>query len=494
MAFADQKPLLRFLGADKDFKPSDIEPKAPVATSAAAVASVPVSAASGAFPAATSDSSALLAADSSVGAENQRRVSDIAVAAIGAAGVGAGAKKARIFDHAEPDSALAAKHKRSRVSFAVDSFADGEERDAATADADTIMMDENVLESQKKYHEFLDTFDTIPYDANSKEDQLKFSRDDFGEFLDFDIAQIDKQLRREIPMTDISSLMNMQVSTNKPIQFSNIVLDTLRTVKREEKIRERHEKQRIEKLQESEKAAAAVAIVQRAKDPRINESAMWEQYLGGEEDLFENIDTTGSNLLAGFSKTRDKDVAAAEAAAVATSAVEHQQQVIKQRQQQQLQRKQQAQRRPRAKYIVVPAAISSLLTIFNARSLLEHGSYKTTDECRKQNPSTKKPRYVSFTRQQGKYAQEFRIIEDPCILRKEDWERVVAIFTDGREWQFKGWITENPTELFTKYQGFHLSYEDTEPNDNIKNWPVKVLKVRRGSIHSRLSCQAVLFR
>jgi hypothetical protein len=48
-----------------------------------------------------------------------------------------------------------------------------------------------------------------------------------------------------------------------------------------------------------------------------------------------------------------------------------------------------------------------------------------------------------------KRAFDYLIIDNPTKLKPEDWERVVAVISIGKDWQFKGWKWSTPVELFS---------------------------------------------
>lgn len=60
-------------------------------------------------------------------------------------------------------------------------------------------------------------------------------------------------------------------------------------------------------------------------------------------------------------------------------------------------------------------------------------------------------RQVSSNGSQGgvKKTYDYLIIDNPTRLKPEDWERVVAVVSVGKDWQFKGWKWPSPVELFS---------------------------------------------
>jgi parafibromin len=111
---------------------------------------------------------------------------------------------------------------------------------------------------------------------------------------------------------------------------------------------------------------------------------------------------------------------------------------------------------------------------------LEKGTFIPTEEKKKSNPKKEKIVVVRHTHE--KQLEEYHVIDNPEKLSKSDWDRVVAVFTNGQTWEFKGWFSENPTQIFTRYKGFHAAYDDQQVHENIKKWPVKVLRIGRAAI------------
>jgi parafibromin len=58
-------------------------------------------------------------------------------------------------------------------------------------------------------------------------------------------------------------------------------------------------------------------------------------------------------------------------------------------------------------------------------------------------------------------------------------ERVVAVFAQGAQWQFKDWPLGdgNPSEIFSKVKGFHLKLSGIPLDDNIAKWSVTTIEL-----------------
>jgi len=138
-----------------------------------------------------------------------------------------------------------------------------------------------------------------------------------------------------------------------------------------------------------------------------------------------------------------------------------------------------------APIILVPSAFQTLLNIYNAKDFLEDGVYVAPDVKAKQMP--KKPECVMIQRKIGreKAPVAYEIKDKPSALAPNDWERVVAVFVLGKEWQFKDWPFKSHAEIFNKIMGFHLRFEDDslESVRTVKQWNVKIISISKHKRH-----------
>jgi parafibromin len=97
--------------------------------------------------------------------------------------------------------------------------------------------------------------------------------------------------------------------------------------------------------------------------------------------------------------------------------------------------------------IIVPAALTSLITIFNVDGFLNKGLFKTTEEARKTSQAKYHDIKITHAHKSGA-SITYRIIDNPQSLKDRDWDSVVAVFASGQSWQFKGWRWEQPVDIF----------------------------------------------
>ena len=130
--------------------------------------------------------------------------------------------------------------------------------------------------------------------------------------------------------------------------------------------------------------------------------------------------------------------------------------------------------------IIVPSVSSSRsrLTVLNAVKFLRDGVFE-------------EPNGRTMSRQEGPIERSvcgktlsFRICDDTSKFRKDDWKAVVAVFTEGKMWQFSGWPFRTESDLFTSVQAFNLRYSDDQSTEPlITSGRVKSLILKRSARH-----------
>ena len=130
--------------------------------------------------------------------------------------------------------------------------------------------------------------------------------------------------------------------------------------------------------------------------------------------------------------------------------------------------------------LVVPAAITSIVSMLNARELLEKNEFVGGAE-RKAAGATKVPSFpLSHTFEDGS-SINLLVLDNPTkLLAAEDWANVVGCFAQGSTWQFKDWPYEKgEVEIFAKMCGFYVRFSDEVPNQKTKGWTVTNLVFSR---------------
>lgn len=107
-------------------------------------------------------------------------------------------------------------------------------------------------------------------------------------------------------------------------------------------------------------------------------------------------------------------------------------------------------RQSRTPIIIIPSAPNSLITMYNAKDILQDLKFLTNEE-KKASGAPRDNEILLQRRKDSNTTVPYRIIDQPGKLTPHDWSRVVAVFVFGPAWQFKGWPWEgNPVEIFSK--------------------------------------------
>lgn len=111
--------------------------------------------------------------------------------------------------------------------------------------------------------------------------------------------------------------------------------------------------------------------------------------------------------------------------------------------------------------ILVPSASQTLITIYNVKEFLEDGVFVPTDVKTKAMKGARPERVTvqkKLSRDRAVAAYEVR--DKPSALKPDDWDRVVAVFVLGKEWQFKDWPFKDHVEIFNKseFDRYHLIF------------------------------------
>jgi len=136
--------------------------------------------------------------------------------------------------------------------------------------------------------------------------------------------------------------------------------------------------------------------------------------------------------------------------------------------------------------IIVPSAITSLITTLNATDFLQKSNYISIEQ--KQKEGTVRESSVILQRKmEGTEKRYFTymITDNPAKFTAQDWNRVVAVFVTGQAWQFKGWPEgySDPVKLFQKVSGVHLTWDDRPMNPTVSSWNCKILKINQFKRH-----------
>lgn len=107
-------------------------------------------------------------------------------------------------------------------------------------------------------------------------------------------------------------------------------------------------------------------------------------------------------------------------------------------------------RQSKTPIIIIPSSPNSLITMFNAKEILQDLKFITNEE-KRASGAQRENEILLQRRKDGSPSVPYRIIDQPTKLTPHDWNRVVAVFVLGPAWQFKGWPWGgNPVDIFSK--------------------------------------------
>ena len=131
--------------------------------------------------------------------------------------------------------------------------------------------------------------------------------------------------------------------------------------------------------------------------------------------------------------------------------------------------------------IIVPSVSSSKsrLTGLNALKFLRDGVYEEPNSRTMNRPQLP----IEIEKSIGGKHLKFRIVDDTSRFRKDDWKSVVAVFTEGKMWQFSGWPFRNESDMFNSIQAFNVRYSDDQVEPLVASGRIKSLILKRSARH-----------
>jgi len=113
----------------------------------------------------------------------------------------------------------------------------------------------------------------------------------------------------------------------------------------------------------------------------------------------------------------------------------------------------------------------------NASKLLQDGEFSARDEERVRFFESTRPESVDIVRNIKGNMWTFEVRDSVKSFSKAQWLRVVAVITDGNEWQFKGWPFENIVDLFATCKGIFFNEVGKQLPTHVIDWNVSILKL-----------------
>jgi len=143
--------------------------------------------------------------------------------------------------------------------------------------------------------------------------------------------------------------------------------------------------------------------------------------------------------------------------------------------------------------IVVPSAAGnkSRVNILNAEKFLKAGVFEEPNPRTMARP-LQLPLIIEKTIAGRQF--RFRVFDDTSKFRKLEWKSCVAVFVDGKKWQFSGWPFKTEGDLFYSLRGFFAKYLDEPVDPLLAQWNLTQLNLRREGRHQDASVAAEVWR
>ena len=133
--------------------------------------------------------------------------------------------------------------------------------------------------------------------------------------------------------------------------------------------------------------------------------------------------------------------------------------------------------------ILLSPSASSFLRLSNIKSFLTTGLFVPPDHPTLSTQTSTNLLHITrdLKSLDSKRAFRFIIVDSPEQFKPDYWARVVAVFTTGQTWQFRGYKWREPQELFGHVLGVYLGERGQNVPNEIRGWGsgVKTLSVDR---------------
>ena len=121
--------------------------------------------------------------------------------------------------------------------------------------------------------------------------------------------------------------------------------------------------------------------------------------------------------------------------------------------------------------IIVPQTDESAINNSNIAKFLTDGNWEEPNE---NGPDVQHIRHLHTVK--GK-TLDFDIVAVTSRLKEEDWNHVVAIFLSGKKWQLKSIPGNDPSQIFKRFTGIYVTFDNQRPNDDVSKWNVKTFNI-----------------
>lgn len=128
--------------------------------------------------------------------------------------------------------------------------------------------------------------------------------------------------------------------------------------------------------------------------------------------------------------------------------------------------------------------VAGNVSLANIKSFLEDGRYEEEPTQQTMNQPLISSQMVTISRRIGNKVVHFDVYDSVTNFTESRWTRVVAVFVNGQEWQFKEWKNKDTKrELFARVRGYYIHYVNTQIPPALNRWNIKRLELQRHKRH-----------
>ncbi|CAJ1349408.1 unnamed protein product, partial [Effrenium voratum] len=142
--------------------------------------------------------------------------------------------------------------------------------------------------------------------------------------------------------------------------------------------------------------------------------------------------------------------------------------------------------------ILVPMNKNAPVNMLNVFDLLQEGRYRRPE----QQGATGFGYFEALRKDHVKLVRHidgrrwtFEVRDSTKGFSSKDWLRVVAVITNGDDWQFKGWPFKTVVSMFMTLKGFYFRERDrfVELPEHVSRWPVTILDLATLELQHRFA-------
>ena len=282
--------------------------------------------------------------------------------------------------------------------------------------------------------------------ANKRVTIKQTDKDDTGVgdlrvMLDFDVDSTKDILKRERQWRTRSTILQSNGKT-----FQKNITALLQSIKAREEGKNRPQPQFVSKMPEPLNKVGRSNQPQQTQYNRYDQERFIQQKEVTEEFKIDTMGTHHGMSLKSSGIVQQKK----NSQAASLPAINRTKELIPTAQARVIPSSMQNKRQSKTPIIIIPSSPNSLITMYNAKEILQDLRFITTEE-KKSLGSQRENEILLQRRKDGNLTVPYRVVDQPSKLTPQDWSRVVAVFVLGPAWQFKGWPWDgNPVEIFSK--------------------------------------------